>query len=509
MRFLGTFLSDPTNVSPGVVKHLATQLSISDTACLTQYLERPATHREHAGELQRHHGYGDFSDEPEHFRLVRWLYTRAWLSAERPVVLFDLATARLVERKILLPGVTVLTRLIARVRDRASARLWHRLAKLPSPEQRTLLEALLVVPEEGRISPLDRLRRAPTRISSPAMVAALNRLIEIRSLAVSHLEMARLPPGRVKALARHAAAAWAQTIARMPVNRRVATLVAFAYVFEAVAQDDALDLLAQLVTQCLARAERSGEKERLRTIHELDAAAVRLKEACRVILDPACQDSEVRAAVFQRVAREQLEQAVVTVGALTRPEDDNYYEFLLGNYRTVRRFLPLLLWTVHFESAKAGQPVLKAIQFLKGIEGCSKPAMDEAPTELLNRAWRKLVVQPDGKLDRRFYTFCVLEKLQDGLARRDVFVSPSERWCNPRATATVAAVTDLPACREQSSRVRLASDRRTSAGQSSGSKPACSISFAGSRAAAICVRTLNHHLPVGTTRCCMFRFFIA
>jgi len=55
-------------------------------------------------------------DQPGHFGLLRWL------GAERPIVLFDLTTARLVERKILLPGVTVLTRLIARVRDRAAAR---------------------------------------------------------------------------------------------------------------------------------------------------------------------------------------------------------------------------------------------------------------------------------------------------------------------------------------------------------------------------------------------------
>jgi hypothetical protein len=193
-----------------------------------------------------------------------------------------------------------------------------------------------------------------------------------------------------------------------------------------VAQDDAVDLLNQLITKCLARAEKTGEQVRLRTIHDLDAAAIRLNVVCKVVLDPQCEDGKLRSIIFERIAKEQLERDSTTVDMLTRPEDDNYYEFLLGNYSTIRRFFPLLLRTIQFEAAKAGQPALKAIEFLRhieGIEGYSKPSMSEAPREVVNRAWQKLVIQPDGALDRRFYTFCVLERLQDGL------VSPARHLC--------------------------------------------------------------------------------
>jgi hypothetical protein len=123
VRYLGAFLADPVAVPSSVITRIAAQLGIADTSCLLLYGQREPTQREHAGEIQRVYGYRDFHDPVACVGLLRWLVARAWVSAEAPSVHFDLTTARLVEHKILLPGVTTVTRLIARVRDRVSTRL--------------------------------------------------------------------------------------------------------------------------------------------------------------------------------------------------------------------------------------------------------------------------------------------------------------------------------------------------------------------------------------------------
>ena len=94
VRFLGTFLANPIDVPPGVVTHLSQQLDIADASCLPRYLHRPDPHFAHAQMMKTRYGYQDFHAPPAYCRLVRWLYSRAWLSAERPSVLFDFATAR-------------------------------------------------------------------------------------------------------------------------------------------------------------------------------------------------------------------------------------------------------------------------------------------------------------------------------------------------------------------------------------------------------------------------------
>ena len=79
--------------------------------------------------------------------------------------------------------------------------------------------------------------------------------------------------------------------------------------------------------------------------------------------------------------------------------------------------------------------MLKALHFLSRIEHQRRPDMQQAPLDGIPSAWRRLVKPPrEAEVDRRAYTLCTLERLQENLRRRDVFVSRRARWGNPRIT---------------------------------------------------------------------------
>ncbi len=101
-------MHNPLDVPFSVISYLAEQLNITDTNCLSHYLERVNTQWEHTQLIKESYGYQDFTAQPNHWRLVRWLYERAWVGAESPSVLFDITTAQLLENKILLPGVKLI-----------------------------------------------------------------------------------------------------------------------------------------------------------------------------------------------------------------------------------------------------------------------------------------------------------------------------------------------------------------------------------------------------------------
>ncbi|MFA5504042.1 MAG: Tn3 family transposase [Vulcanimicrobiota bacterium] len=372
---------------------------------------------------------GTFLEDP--VKLSRWLYALCWTGTDQPGVLFDRATTWMLAHKVILPGATSLERFVARLRSRVERRLWSLLTRDVTEEQETCLEDLLKVPPEGRSSWLDKLRTGPVRVSGRALVRTIRRLQVVRDLEI-RIPKADIPPSRLAALARFAGTAKVTAIIRLPRERRLATLVAFIHCLEATAQDDVIEVLDMLLHGFFNDAAKADKKARLRGIKDLDHAAALLASALKIVLDLEVQDSDLRQKVFANTPYSTLTQAVANVETLVRPPDDVYYSELDAHYRSIRIFLPTLLQHIQFGANPAGKAVVAGFEWLKAQEGKRAPRSLPAPRDVVTKPWERYVLGENGTIDSRAYMFCVLDGLRKGLRRRDVFVSPSWRYRDPR-----------------------------------------------------------------------------
>ena len=276
VRFLGAFLTDSLDVPSGVIEYLATQLQITDPQVVTRYTQRVSTVHEHAREIRAAYGYRDF-DSPLTEELTLYLYARAWTHGEGSIVLFEHATTWLRRERVLLPGVSVLARLVASVRDQATLELHDAVGTasgIVDPGLPSVLRGLLATEQGERLSRLELLRAGPTRLSGPSLDKALQRVAAVRMLGAGTVNLSGLPAARVRALARYGMGAKAQTLQRLAEPRRTATLVVTVAALEAAAVDDALDLFDLLMTTKILRpSQRAAGADRLTKMVELEKAS--------------------------------------------------------------------------------------------------------------------------------------------------------------------------------------------------------------------------------------------
>ncbi|MGH8323131.1 MAG: Tn3 family transposase, partial [Steroidobacteraceae bacterium] len=288
------------------------------------------------------------------------------------------------------------------------------------------------MPDGARYSRLDELRSGPVRISGPALVRALERLQSVRSLGIAIPKAAAIPPSRIATLARFADKAKVSAVLRLPPARRLATLVAFVHTLEASAQDDAIELFEMLMTEVFGEAQKEDRKARLRSLKDLDALAITLVEAFKPVVDPALTDAKVRSAVFAVTPRDALIQTLQSIGELVRPPDDMFYQELQKQHERVRRFLPTFLEHIRFSAVTAGADLLAALEHLRRQTSAAADSI-EAPLDVIPANWRRHVGKAHTVSERRAYTFCVLDQVRGALRRRDVYVSPSWRYADPRS----------------------------------------------------------------------------
>lgn len=456
VRWLGTFLEDPLDVPGVVLEFVAEQLGVEDPSQVKRYTERRPTPFDHQQEIRQVYRWKDFASvEPE---FASWAAARSWTSGDGPKAIFTDGVGWLRERKVLLPGVTTLARLVAKVRDDTTKRLWGVLEGLLTLSQRYVLDQLLEVPTGSRVSDLERWRKGvPPRASGPTIVKALEQVSEIEGLELAGLGAeALVPQRRLGELSKYGMRADASALKRHPDGRRLATLLATVRHLEGKSVDDTLELLDLLMaTELVNKAQNASDKEKVRKHPKLAKASARLAVAVEALFssdgwggpEEEVRVAEVWEAIETVISRADLRAALVLVNESVPPADaadpDDWRAELLGRYTTVSGFLKMLPEVITFGANAEGVPVLEAMKALPDVLAYrSRLPAPLVPgrlvdAEVVNGPWKRLVfghpVRADGSVNRHAYAFCVLERFWRGLKRREIYAGASTKWRNPQA----------------------------------------------------------------------------
>jgi TnpA family transposase len=456
VRWLGTFLDDPLDVPVTVLDFVAGQLGVADPSQVKKYTERTKTRFDHQWEIRQVREWREFTDAEDEFR--EWVAARSWTSGDGPKAIFTDGVGWLRERKVLLPGVTTLARLVAKVRDDTTRRLWGVLEGLLSTGQRYVLEQLLEVLPGSRISDLERWRKGPPpRGSGPTVIKALDQVSEIMGLGLAALGAeGQVPPRRLGELARYGMTADASLIRRHGDGRRLATLLATVRHLEAKSVDDTLELLDLLMaTELLNKAQTAANKEKVRKHPKLAKASARLAVAVETLFeadgwggpDEEPRVSEVWEAIEAVISRAELRAARVLVNENVPPADasdpDDWRAELVARYTTVSGLLKLLPKVIAFGANAEGAPILAAMEMLPDVlayrSRLTAPLIPVRMIEpdVVNGPWKRLVfghpAHEGGAVNRHAYTFCVLEQFYRHLKRREIYAAASTKWRNPQA----------------------------------------------------------------------------
>jgi len=85
-----------------------------------------------------------------------------------------------------------------------------------------------------------------------------------------------------------------EAILTVTQDKRTAILVAFVKAFETIALDEAIDVLDLLITEITGDAKRIGQKNRLRTLKDLDKSALALADVCALILNEETPEGKLQ-----------------------------------------------------------------------------------------------------------------------------------------------------------------------------------------------------------------------
>lgn len=422
---MAQILNSSTALPEELVTFVAEQLDLPVEA-LADYASRDQTMTDHARELATALGLRGAVRTDIPF-MIDAAAKAAWATDKGIVIAAGVIDA-LRQARILIPSISTVERAGIAGRARARKQAAHALLSGLRLEQLDALDALPITEPNKGITPLTRLKAIPTAVKPDHVRDILDRLRQVREIGIPAKLGAAVHLDRYRQFVREGRASPAYLIERYTASRRRATLVACLIDLEERLTDAAIEMADKLIGTAFSRAKNTQARRYAATSKDV-ARLMRLFRGTIDALSAALDnDSDPIEMVDATVGWATLLRARHEVEALAETVGVDPLTVAADRYATLRKFAPTLIEALEFKAGRGSARTLAGINMLRELNRSGKRDVPPDAPMPFKKDWRKLVIGPDGKINRRLYETAMLAHLRNKLRSGDVWVERSSAY---------------------------------------------------------------------------------
>lgn len=422
LRYPGRYLSSNDTLPHEFISFVGAQIGLTEEE-ISGFTYKPVTRYEHLKILQKIYDFRLFHTfEPE---FTSWLKHTA-IETRNGFEVAELLVQECRNRKIILPGITVIERLCADARVAAEREVIEIIFSRLNAEMKGKLDNLLSETVDGRLTIHGWLKRFEVGHNSADVNRLLDKLEYLQKLDIPESVLEGIPAHRVIWLQQQGEAYYAAGLRDINIERRLAILAVCVIEWKALTNDAILETHDRIVGKLYSTCKRMRDEQLADQKKLVNQTLTSFVQLGKKLLKAHAAHAAVTDVIENIDAFETL---LETAKTLTKKLESDPLEYVLSGYGKFRRYTQRMLKRISFKGNQSSEPLLKAIDLLKDLNCSETHQQTDLPVGFSNSKWKgRLGHAPERKL----WETSVLFTVRDSLRSRDIWVVDSRAYRDTR-----------------------------------------------------------------------------
>ncbi|HFJ5986413.1 TPA: Tn3 family transposase [Enterococcus faecium] len=429
LRYPGWPYTHIKSIPDSVIQYISKQIGVSPSS-LDHYPQRENTLWDHLKEIRSEYDFVTFTLS-EYRMTFKYLHQLALENGDAIHLLHECIDF-LRKNKIILPAITTLERMVWEARAMAEKKLFNTVSKSLTNEQKKKLEGIITSqhPSESNKTILGWLKEPPGHPSPETFLKIIERLEYIRGMDLETVQISHLHRNRLLQLSRLGSRYEPYAFRDFQENKRYSILTIYLLQLTQELTDKAFEIHDRQILSLLSKGRKAQEEIQKQNGKKLNEKVIHFTNIGQALIKAREEKLDVFKVLESVIEWNTFVSSVEEAQELARPADYDYLDLLQKRFYSLRKYTPTLLRVLEFHSTKANEPLLQAVEIIRGMnESGKRKVPDDSPVDFISKRWKRHLYEDDGTtINRHYYEMAVLTELREHVRAGDVSIVGSRQY---------------------------------------------------------------------------------